>query len=204
MNTFILLQVIITCFLGAASPGPSLVLISRNGIANGILSGTITGLGHAIGIFFYCMISIVGISLFFRINSKILDYLTLILVIYLIFIAIKILRSNSNIKQKIISKKLLTENFIEGFLICFFNPKITIFFFAIFSQFIKSETTIFQIFYLASIASIIDFLWYTFVSFSVGNSAIRKFLNKEKILNLSSSMILIGISLFIIYKLLIN
>ena len=150
------------------------------------------------------MISIIGISLFFRINSKILDYLTLILVIYLIFIAIKILRSNSNIKQKIISKKLLTENFIEGFLICFFNPKITIFFFAIFSQFIKSETTIFQIFYLASIASIIDFLWYTFVSFSVGNSAIRKFLNKEKILNLSSSMILIGISLFIIYKLLIN
>ena len=43
MTSTLLIQLIITCFLGAASPGPSLVLVSKNAILNGKFSGSLTG-----------------------------------------------------------------------------------------------------------------------------------------------------------------
>ncbi len=199
MTSSILIQVIITCLLGASSPGPSLVLVSRNAIANGKFSGAITGFGHGLGIFIYAFITILGLGIISNINPKFIDYITIILVIYLLFLAVKIYKENNNNEEKI-SNKILFQNFYDGFLICFLNPKITIFFFAIFSQFITNELSFVDKFILAGIASIIDFFWYTFISIMVGNSLLRNFLNKGKFLNKISSGIFILISLFIIIK----
>ena len=77
MTSSILIQVIITCLLGASSPGPSLVLVSRNAIANGKFSGAITGFGHGLGIFIYAFITILGLGIISNINPKFIDYITL-------------------------------------------------------------------------------------------------------------------------------
>lgn len=199
MTSSILIQVMITCLLGASSPGPSLVLVSKNAISNGKFSGTLTGFGHGLGIFIYAFISILGLGLINNISSKIIDFITIVLVVYLLFLAFKIFNEKKTEEDKI-SKKILLQNFFDGFLICFFNPKITIFFFAIFSQFITAELSLFDKFYLASIASIIDFFWYTFVSIIVGNSTIRGLLNKGTFLNKISSIIFVIISIFILVK----
>jgi len=199
MTSSILIQVMITCLLGASSPGPSLVLVSKNAISNGKFSGTLTGFGHGLGIFIYAFISILGLGLIHSISSKIIDFITIILVVYLLYLAFKIFNEKKTEEEKI-SKKILLKNFFDGFLIFFFNPKITIFFFAIFSQFITTELSLFDKFYLASIASIIDFFWYTFVSIIVGNSTIRGLLNKGTFLNKISSIIFVIISIFILVK----
>ncbi len=199
MTSSILIQVIITCLLGASSPGPSLILVSRNAIANGKFSGTLTGFGHGIGIFFYALLSILGLGIINKINSNLIDYITLALVIYLLFLAIKIYKEKKGVEEKI-SKRVFFQNFYDGFLICFLNPKITIFFFAIFSQFINSDLSSFDKFLLASIAAIIDFFWYTFISVMIGNSIVRNFLNKGTFLNKISSLIFVLISVFIIIK----
>lgn len=199
MTSSILIQVIITCLLGASSPGPSLVLVSKNSISNGKFSGTLTGFGHGLGIFIYAFISIIGLGIINSISSKIIDYITIFLALYLIYLAIKIFNEKKT-KDNNVSKKILFQNFLDGFLICFLNPKITIFFIAIFSQFITNELSLIDKFLLASIASIIDFFWYTFISIIVGNSMIRRFLDKGAFLNRISSIMFVIISLFIIIK----
>ncbi len=199
MTSSILIQVIITCLLGASSPGPSLVLVSKNAISNGKFSGTLTGFGHGLGIFIYAFISIIGLGIINSISSQIIDYITIFLALYLIYLAIKIFNEKKT-KDNNVSKKILFQNFLDGFLICFLNPKITIFFIAIFSQFITNELSLFDKFLLASIASIIDFFWYTFISIIVGNSMIRRFLDKGAFLNRISSIMFVIISLFIIIK----
>ncbi|GIR63698.1 MAG: hypothetical protein CM15mP68_3640 [Pseudomonadota bacterium] len=48
----------------------------------------------------------------------------------------------------------------DGFLIVFFNPKIAIFFFAIFSQFLTTDLSLTTRLTMASLAGTIDALWY--------------------------------------------
>tara|TARA_B110000438_G_scaffold268266_1_gene283704 strand:+ start:2544 stop:3152 length:609 start_codon:yes stop_codon:yes gene_type:complete len=201
----IYLQIILACTLGAASPGPSLVLISRNAITNGKTSGVITGMGHAFGIFFYALLSIFSISIIYKINPIILDIFTFSLAIYLLFLALRILKENKHKKiENQPSNKILINNFFDGFLICFLNPKITIFFFAIFSQFITNDQSLNEKIIIVSIASIIDFIWYSFISIIIGNFYIRHFINKSNYLDFISSIIFIIISLFILTKLFWN
>jgi len=202
MTSSILIQVMITCLLGASSPGPSLVLVSRNAIANGKFSGSLTGFGHGLGIFIYALVSIIGLGIINNINPYFIDLITIGLVLYMLFLAIKIFNEKKSEEEKF-SKKILFQNFSDGFLICFLNPKITVFFFAIFSQFISDDLSLLDKFMLAAIASIIDFLWYSLVSVLVGNSMVRSFLNRGSILNKISSIIFVMISIFIVIKIFI-
>ena len=72
--------------------------------------------------------------------------------------------------------------------------------FAIFSQLVSNEMTLLDKIIFALVASVIDFLWYTLVSFMVGNSSVRNILNKGTYLSLASSIIFVFLSLFILIK----
>ena len=202
MTSTLFIQIIITCFLGAASPGPSLVLVSKNAIVNGKFSGSLTGFGHAIGIFIYAFLSIIGVGLLNNINTLLIDIITIVLVVYMLFLAFRIYKERKkNIENN--SNKALFQNFYDGFLICFLNPKITVFFFAIFSQLITNDLTLIDKIFIALIASFIDYLWYTTVSIMIGNSAVRNVLNKGTYLSLASSIIFLFLSIFILIKIFI-
>ena len=113
--------------LGAASPGPSLVLVSKNAILNGKFSGSLTGFGHGIGIFIYAFLSIISIGVINDINTLLIDIITIVLVGYMLFLAFRIYKDRkANTENN--SNKALFQNFYDGFLICFLNPKITVFF----------------------------------------------------------------------------
>lgn len=202
MTSTLLIQLIITCFLGAASPGPSLVLVSKNAILNGKFSGSLTGFGHGIGIFIYAFLSIISIGVINDINTLLIDIITIVLVGYMLFLAFRIYKDRkANTENN--SKKALFQNFYDGFLICFLNPKITVFFFAIFSQLVSNDMTLLDKIIFALVASVIDFLWYTLVSFMVGNSSVRNILNKGTYLSLASSLIFVFLSIFILIKIFI-
>ena len=202
MTSTLLIQLIITCFLGAASPGPSLVLVSKNAILNGKFSGSLTGFGHGIGIFIYAFLSIISIGVINDINTLLIDIITIVLVSYMLFLAFRIYKDRkANTENN--SKKALFQNFYDGFLICFLNPKITVFFFAIFSQLVSNDMTLLDKLIFALVASVIDFLWYTLVSFMVGNSSVRNILNKGNYLSLASSLIFVFLSIFILIKIFI-
>ena len=200
MTTFLWIQLIITCLLGAVSPGPSLLLIVKNSISYGKTNGIITGIAHGLGIFIYAVLTILGIAFLYAKYPLLIKIISFILVLYLIYISYKIFYSEEEIDLKTDNKKKYNQNFLDGFMIAFLNPKITIFFGALFSQFVNDKLTNLEKFQMAFAASFIDMIWYTFVSLIVGNSLIRKNFNNTKVLNKISTSILILISIYILAK----
>jgi len=200
LTTFLWIQLIITCLLGAVSPGPSLLLIVKNSISYGKTNGIITGIAHGLGIFIYAVLTILGIAFLYAKYPLLIKIISFILVLYLIYISYKIFYSEEEIDLKTDNKKKYNQNFLDGFMIAFLNPKITIFFGALFSQFVNDKLTNLEKFQMAFAASFIDMIWYTFVSLIVGNSLIRKNFNNTKVFNKISSSILILISIYILAK----
>tara|TARA_B100001013_G_scaffold66313_1_gene34640 strand:- start:104 stop:691 length:588 start_codon:yes stop_codon:yes gene_type:complete len=191
---------IVTCFLGAVSPGPSLLLIVKNSISYGKTNGIITGIAHGLGIFIYALLTILGIAFLYTKYPILIKIISFSLVLYLIYISYKIFFTEEEIDLERDNKQKYNQNFTDGFMIAFLNPKITIFFGALFSQFVNDELTNLEKFQMAFVASFIDMIWYTFVSLIVGNSLIRKNFNNTKVFNKISSIILIFISIYILVK----
>ena len=200
MSTFLWIQLIVTCFLGAVSPGPSLLLIVKNSISYGKTNGIITGIAHGLGIFIYAILTILGIAFLYTKYPILIKIISFSLVLYLIYISYKIFFTEEEIDLEKDNKQKYNQNFTDGFMIAFLNPKITIFFGALFSQFVNDELTNLEKFQIAFVASFIDMIWYTFVSLIVGNSLIRKNFNNTKVFNKISSIILIFISIYILVK----
>lgn len=200
MSTFLWIQLIVTCFLGAVSPGPSLLLIVKNSISYGKTNGIITGIAHGLGIFIYAILTILGIAFLYTKYPILIKIISFSLVLYLIYISYKIFFTEEEIDLEKDNKQKYNQNFTDGFMIAFLNPKITIFFGALFSQFVNDELTNLEKFQMAFAASFIDMIWYTFVSLVVGNSLIRKNFNNTKVFNKISSIILIFISIYILVK----
>jgi len=200
LSTFLWIQLIVTCFLGAVSPGPSLLLIVKNSISYGKTNGIITGIAHGLGIFIYAILTILGIAFLYTKYPILIKIISFSLVLYLIYISYKIFITEEEIDLERDNKQKYNQNFTDGFMIAFLNPKITIFFGALFSQFVNDELTNLEKFQMAFAASFIDMIWYTFVSLIVGNSLIRKNFNNTKVFNKISSIILIFISIYILVK----
>ena len=49
-------------FLGAASPGPSLVVVVRNAAAGGRRAGAACALGHGLGFGLYALMAVIGLT----------------------------------------------------------------------------------------------------------------------------------------------
>ena len=92
-------------------------------------------------------------------------------------------------------------SFMQGFAISILNPKILIWFTAIFSQFIEVSYTSFTKFMMVFIASSIDGIWYIIVTIIVTGFGLKQFLeNNTKTIQNISGYVLILVSVFILYR----
>ena len=87
-------------------------------------------------------------------------------------------------------------------MISILNPKILIWFAAIYSQFIQIESTIFTSTILILTASVIDGAWYVIVAFAVTSYGLKDFfLQKRNKIQKISGVVLIFIAILLLYKL---
>ena len=92
-------------------------------------------------------------------------------------------------------------SFAQGFAISILNPKILIWFAAIFSQFIDVSSTNMTKFIMVLLASSIDGIWYVILTIIVTGFGLKHFLeNNTKTIQNISGVVLIFISLIILYK----
>ena len=93
---------------------------------------------------------------------------------------------------------------MQGFLIAIINPKILIWFTAIYSQFLLLKTSFAFNATLVLTASIIDALWYILVSILVTSYGLKNILIEKKLLiQKITGLILILISLSLFYNIVI-
>ena len=190
------------CIVGAMSPGPSMALIIRNSIKYGRVSGLLSSVGHAIGIGIYASISVVGLQLILINNIFVFNTIQFCGSIFLLILGILFLK-NSGEELSLEDDQKNLNSFIQGFAISILNPKILIWFTAIFSQFIEASSTSMTKLTMVFMASSIDGIWYIIVTIVVTGFGLKQFLeNNTKTIQNISGIVLIFISLIIFYKML--
>jgi len=171
----------VICVLGAISPGPSLAVVIKNTIQGGRKQGVLTGIGHGLGLGIYAFISVLGISSLITDNKELFIMLQIMGSFFLIFLGSKMIFNRSKRELIKFDKKETSKGFFEGFMISFFNPKILMFFTAVFSQFMADDLTLVDKIILATVAGAIDITWYVFVAIILAGTKVLHALEKRSI-----------------------
>ena len=200
MSNWFWVQFATICIVGAMSPGPSMALIIRNSIKYGRVSGILSSVGHAIGIGIYAGVSVAGLQIILINNIFLFNTIQFCGSVFLLVLGILFLRDTEQ-KLSIQDKQKSVNSFMQGFAISILNPKILIWFAAIFSQFIEISSTNFIKLTMVLIASSIDGLWYIILTIIVTGFGLKQFLeNNTKIIQNISGTVLIFISIIILYN----
>ena len=194
IDDFIIISVIF--FLGAASPGPSLVIILNQTITNGAYNGYASSFMHSIVVGIYALLSATGLGILTSLLPKIYFFAKYIGGAYLLWLGINGLLKHKDNRNKRIN--MIKNPYLDGLIIAIINPKIFIFFLALFSQIINIETTWNLKITYSSIAMFIDMMWYFSIVYIVSNTISYKWINihYQKI-NFIFSILLIIFSLII-------
>jgi len=189
------------CISGAISPGPSLAVVIRNTIKGGRSLGVMTGLGHGLGLTVYAFIAITGLSSILLRNQLLFMYVQLVGAFWLIWIGYNMILSPIKFFKN--NSKGVKKGFIEGFMISFLNPKILVFFVAVFSQFIYKELTSLDKTIIVLVAGLIDTFWYVLVALLITESGLIDKIKKHSVwIDKATGVVIIIISSSIIINIL--
>ena len=159
------MSVTLACLLGAMAPGPSLAVMFNYASSEDRRTGVYCALAHALAIAVYAAISAFGLLIIFRRSAAVFNIVQLLGILFLVFLAIRLLVSSS--KATSISSNERSDSrwqaARDGFLIAFVNPKVMLFFTALFSQFLREDMHNLEKLGMVLIASIVDGLWYLVV-----------------------------------------
>ena len=201
--TFILfLQIAFVCLLGAMSPGPSMMVVINNAVFKNKFNGILTAFGHGFGIGIYALFAVIGIGIVIETNIIVFNTLKTLSVIFLFYLGIQNILKRSQIKLKKNNIRFGVKSFIQGFSISILNPKILIWFIAIYSQFMSLNNDIYFNLSLVLIASIVDALWYLLLVNIVTSKGILELLkNKSYLIQRIVGCLFIVISIFLLIDL---
>ncbi len=200
MSLLIFLKIFTVCLLGAMSPGPSMVVVINNAVFKNRFHGILTSLGHGIGIGVYALFAVLGVALIIKTNLFVFNIIKFLSIIFLIYLGVKSLinKDKLNFDKKDYSGGLAS--FIQGLTISLLNPKIFIWFVAIYSQFMSLDNDIIFNTYLILTAAIVDSTWYIVLTLLVTSNIAFEFIkNKSAFLQklIGSIFIIIGVLLLI-------
>lgn len=156
-------------FMGAASPGPDFVVVTRNSVLYSRKAGLFTVAGISFGICVHMTYCILGIAAIIAQSVALFTAIKWLGAGYLIYIGVKALSSKgyannatyTGSKDKAgMTAWVATRN---GFLTNLLNPKATMFFLALFTQVIDPLTPLSVLVLYGATVVIVGGLWWLFV-----------------------------------------
>ena len=201
MTFFLWSQFAIVCLLGAMSPGPSLALIIRNSINFDRMSGILAAIAHGLGICVYATVTVIILEFILKNSETIFFVIQICGSLFLIILGLIFIFKKDN-ENQIDAYQIHSNSFAQGFIIAIINPKILIWFTAIYSQFIDINASLINKTILILTPSIIDAIWYSLVAILVTGYGLKEILNKRKfIIQKIIGVLLILIAFSLIYSL---
>ena len=200
MSLVIFFKVFSMCLIGAMSPGPSMVVVINNAIFKNRYHGIITSIGHGIGISIYAVFAVIGIGMIIKTDLILFNSIKIVSIIFLIYMGVKSIFNKKSIDFENKNFKGGATSFFQGFAISILNPKIFIWFIAIYSQFMSEKNDFLFNAYLVITAGIVDSIWYIFLTILTTSSVSLNFVKKNNyVLNKITGyiFILIGMALFV-------
>ena len=203
MTILLFAKIIIVCLLGAMSPGPSMVVVINNAIYKNRINGILTAIGHGFGIGIYAFFAVLGIGLIIKTNLFLFNTIKILSIFFLFYLGFQAIFSNPRMNFEKHAIKFGVKSFLEGFAISILNPKILIWFLAIYSQFMSASNDYILNISLILIASSVDALWYIIlVKLVTVKGVLEKLKSKLQLIQKLIGYLFITISIFLIIGLL--
>jgi len=178
------LSLLAICCLGAMSPGPSLAMVVRHTLSGGRSKGIVCAWAHSIGIGVYALVTLLGLAVILKQAPIIFNGIAILGALYLAYMGVQALRSQGGVSDKLTagpsSHALIAAR--DGLVISLFNPKILLFFLALFSQFVLVADSITAKGLIILTPLVVDGLWYTFIALILSHSALLPALRKKAVL----------------------
>ncbi|MDX1726634.1 MULTISPECIES: LysE family translocator [Pseudoalteromonas] len=174
----------LVCMMGAMSPGPSLAVVLKHSLNGGMKNGMLAALSHGFGVGLYAAASLLGLGALMLQFPTVYQLLVYLGAAYLAYLGLKILFSKSNDSELQVQKSAVSSSkaLQDGFAIAFLNPKLAIFFLALFSQFIDPENLTLNIGIIMCLTVfLIDTGWYLLVALLTDVSKKRFGFTKQNI-----------------------
>lgn len=185
MEFHLWLSLAFICVMGALSPGPSLAVVVKNTLFGGAKQGYATAISHGAGVALYAALTALGIGVVIVQSPVLFSIIQYAGAAFLVYLGIKALMSkkqNLDLQEDDLTaadNQQVINGWKDGFLIAFLNPKLAIFFLALFSQFVDTEASYQQKVIMVSTVGIIDTLWYLIVAFMFSRGPILEKLKRN-------------------------
>jgi len=171
----------VACLLGAMSPGPSLAIVVNHSLSQGRFAGVCVALAHGLGIGIFAFLTAFGLVVAVDKNPLIFDVIQIFGSLFLLFMALKLLfaplQKPADIVVAMRSSPMKAAR--DGFLIALLNPKILLFFTALFSQFVRVDSEPWEKLMLTTIAAGVDALWYILVALVISQTGLLSAFQKN-------------------------
>ena len=179
-------------FLGAISPGPSLLMVIRNTIVGGRRRGVMCAVGHGIGFGLYAGVAIFGLIVLLEEAPGVFLGLQWIGIALLVWYGwLMWAHSDEELAEDSVEKE--ARGFLEGFSIAFFNPKIALFLVAVLAQVLESGMSLETKLVIGFIGMAIDMAWYVLVAvFLTGTPLLDWLRSNGSIVNRLTAVVLWG------------
>lgn len=187
------LTVALASFLLVIVPGPSVTVIIANSLRAGTKAGLLNVAGTQLGVFLMIVIVAVGLETVVSIMGEAFFWVKLAGALYLVWLGIKMLRSDGRLGDSNKVKPPKLGYFWQGFLVLWSNPKALFFFGAFLPQFVDlNGDTFSQTMLLGAIFLVLATLCDSFYAVLAGKAGNWLTRPKVRMAEIASGVCLIG------------
>ncbi len=171
----------LVCLMGAISPGPSLLVVVNQTLNRSRLHGVVTAFSHGAMVGLWALVTVMGISQLLIHIPLLQTLLTLFAVGYLLYLARGAWRGGTlKIDQAEVSHRSLLGAARDGAAIALFNPKLALFFLALFAPFVEENASFNEDLILVLTPWITDTSWYLIVALALSGTRGLRFLERHQ------------------------
>ena len=199
-----LISFILAVSILAISPGPDNIFVLMQSVVHGKKYGLATIIGLMTGCIVHTTFVAVGISTIIKENNTIFLVIKILGAVYLLYLAYKVITGGSEISMSTekIDKKTPFQLFKIGFIMNVLNPKVTLFFLALFPGFLFSEilSISLQFYILGALFILVSFVVFSLIAI-LGGTISEKIKTSKNIgvwLQWMQVFVFIGIAVFIL------
>ncbi|SIQ38007.1 LysE family translocator [Marinobacterium stanieri] len=197
MSFMLWLSLLLICVLGAMSPGPSLAVVLRQTVSNSRGHGIAAGCAHALGVGLWAAMTVWGLALLVSRHELAYQLITWAGAAYLVWLGIGALRhaATPDIQAQKAGHESLLSAARSGLLISLLNPKLAVFFTALFSQFVSADQVWQDQVLMVLTATIVDGAWYSLVAVLFSQPRLLAWLRRHlKRVEQLTGVVLIGLA----------
>jgi threonine/homoserine/homoserine lactone efflux protein len=163
-------------FLGVAVlvsllPGPATALVVRSAAVHGRREAFHTVLGNSTGILFWALASVLGISALVAASSVAFVALKIVGAVVLVYLGVQALRGAGKAAGEGVGPVIARSSFGQGLLTSGANPKLAVFFIALFPQFVPAGAPVLPwTLAMAAILIAVDLVYFTALAWVVSRA----------------------------------